>query len=244
MSGRNGTKAGSKNMVVGILALLLLAGLGVALFLLLPVHGEEPALREKATARKIHLKQETPSPARPEVQHPAQYRGITKFATKEARAEALAKILAAMKQRKEQAPLEVNLIKPDSSDQEVLDYVREPWKKIRPLLRECYRRHIDDVEEIGGVITMVFTIVSDEELGGLIETSETVGDGPVTAAESLAECLRESMYAMRLPALSGVKRIRMEMPIILSTPATLEQVKKIPRQTPKIQVIGYEEEAQ
>ena len=241
MTLRDGTHADpGKKRTITILALLLVAILVVVIAFLFSGQGAQdppkniPKLKEKGGAVLV---EETP---KIEIENETKNKKIEKFLSKGERALALARILAKMEKNKERNRVEIASINPDSSDKEVLEYVREPYMQIRPLLKECYRKHIEDVAEVSGSITMVFTIISDEEYGGLIESSAVVGESEIAISKGLNECLRESMYAMKLPALSGVKKIKIEMPMTFATPSTIQKIKSQERRAPKIVMFEYE----
>ena len=226
-----------KKRTITIIALLLVSILIVAIAILFSgqIAPDPPKNIPKLKEKKGAVLVEKP----PKIEKETRNKKIGKFLSKGERALALARILAKMEKNKKRNRVEIASINPDSSDKEVLEYIREPYMQIRPLLKECYQKHIEDVAEVSGNITMVFTIISDEEYGGLIEASAVVGESEIAISEGLNECLKESMYAMKLPALSGVKKIRIEMPMTFATPSTIQKGKPPERRAPKIEMIEY-----
>jgi len=93
------------------------------------------------------------------------------------------------------------------------EYIQERMREIVPLVKECYHLALDQSPDLDGKIVVEFSIVGDPELGGLIEKSEVV-DGNLAGDETLAECLRETMYALRLDAPEGGGRVVVKYPFM------------------------------
>ena len=72
-------------------------------------------------------------------------------------------------------------------------------KEIVPLIKECYQLALDQNPDIGGELVVEFSIIGDPELGGLVETSEIVA-GDLVDDQTLAECMRETIYALQFKA--------------------------------------------
>jgi len=79
------------------------------------------------------------------------------------------------------------------------EYVRNQTMELVPLIRECYQFALEDVPDVDGRIDIEVSLIGDPELGGLIENSKVVG-GDFSEDSDFAECLRETMYALDLPA--------------------------------------------
>lgn len=75
-------------------------------------------------------------------------------------------------------------------------YVRDQIGEIIPLVKECYTNSLDQSPDLEGRVTVRFAVIADPEYGGLIQDSEIVGD--TVGSESLNECVRETMYGLRL----------------------------------------------
>jgi len=100
------------------------------------------------------------------------------------------------------------------------EYIKKQIMEIRPLLKECYSLALDRHPDLGGVLKVQFTIIADEEYGGLVETSEVLQETELAANEVLSECLRETMYAMRFDPPKGGGRITVTYPMMFTTAGT------------------------
>ena len=74
-------------------------------------------------------------------------------------------------------------------------YIREAMHEIRPLLRGCYDRALALDPRLSGKLVVQFTIIGDEELGGVVAVSEIVEDQTNRPSPSLVECIRETKSA-------------------------------------------------
>jgi hypothetical protein len=96
------------------------------------------------------------------------------------------------------------------------EYISEQMKEIIPLIEECYEMALVENPNLSGKISVQFTIVADEEYGGLIETSELINDELGHNRGTLSECLRETMYALRMKAPQGGGRVTVKYPFIFN----------------------------
>jgi hypothetical protein len=165
-------------------------------------------------------------------------------AGKKARAETLKLILQALTERGGDKPeartLSMDPAKATPSDQELLKYVGGPIREIRPILRGCYLRALDDNRSLSGIVKVKFSIVGDAEHGGLVETTGIAEEGTDAARQAMGECLRESMYALRFDEAPGVGRLTVTYPMVFSTEAG--QTKGIPgdQLQPRFDVEGFD----
>ncbi len=100
------------------------------------------------------------------------------------------------------------------------DYIKERMMDIRPLLQECYETSMVEHPELaaGGTITMTFRMAGEPGVGGVILNNKIVPEkSTLAAAPYLAECVTESIYAMRFdpPAAGGY--IDVNYPFIFQT---------------------------
>jgi hypothetical protein len=91
------------------------------------------------------------------------------------------------------------------------EYLRERIEEIRPLLKECYQLALEQRPALEGSLKVQFTVVADERLGGVIESSEIIA-GSAQADPELRECVQESMYALRLKAPRNGGRVTVTYP--------------------------------
>ena len=83
---------------------------------------------------------------------------------------------------------------------------------VLPLLVECYTAALETSPDLGGTLKVHFAIVGEPEVGGIIEDSQVVREGPLGEHAELAECVQESMYALELPAPEDGGRVEVVYP--------------------------------
>jgi len=163
-------------------------------------------------------------------------------AARKVRAEMLAAILEsvakASKGNKKPRELSLDPGKAPKSEQELLQYVRGPLREIKPLLRGCYQRALMKDRSLSGVVRVKFSIVADDENGGLIESSEILESEDNAAILAMGECLQETMYALRFDKPTGAGRITVEYPMVFSTGENTPQVPQ-DQLKPRFEVEGF-----
>jgi hypothetical protein len=97
------------------------------------------------------------------------------------------------------------------------EYIQESIREIVPLVKECYEMALAEDPETRGKLIVRFTIIADEEYGGLVETSELTEDSAGAGSPLLNECLRETMYALKIKAPEGGGRVTVNYPFIFKT---------------------------
>jgi len=165
-------------------------------------------------------------------------------AGRRARAESLKAIIAALaskgitKQKARSIAIDGKDATP--TEKELLEYVRDSMKEIRPLLRGCYQREMEHNKNLAGMVKVKFSIVADEEYGGLVESSGIAEGGNEDVRKTLGECLRETMYALRFKKPLGAGRVTVTYPLIFSNGvAKAPTIRRIDRM-PKLEVEGFE----
>jgi hypothetical protein len=94
-------------------------------------------------------------------------------------------------------------------------YIRSAVSEIAPLLGECFDLARSDQPQLRKARVVVhFSIIGDEQLGGVIETSQ-IGDDSEGMTPVLAECVRETMYGLKLPAPEGQGRVEVTYPFLM-----------------------------
>ncbi|MFH2006762.1 MAG: hypothetical protein ABI333_09270, partial [bacterium] len=76
-----------------------------------------------------------------------------------------------------------------------MDYIREQIHEIVPLVEECYEMALENDPDLAGTIAVRFTIVGDEEYGGLVKKSRVLEESSMASNADMVECVRETMYA-------------------------------------------------
>jgi len=95
------------------------------------------------------------------------------------------------------------------------EYIQESIREILPMLKECFEMALTENPHLNGKIVVRFTIIADEEYGGLIEDSRVLDDTELAANQTINECFRETIYAMKIKAPSGGGRVTVNYPFVL-----------------------------
>jgi hypothetical protein len=132
------------------------------------------------------------------------------------RAEILALILSALqaKERETGKRHSRESLKPAGLPAE---YIQEAVREIVPLLKECYHMELEERGTIRGKVVLGFDLVADDEHGGLVEEASILeSELSKEISDSFAECLRESVYALRLDAPEWGGRHTVRYPLYFS----------------------------
>ena len=77
--------------------------------------------------------------------------------------------------------------------------VRAAIEAMRPLLEECFSLGRQEQPDLSSAVAIVdFTVVGDDQVGGVIETSG-IGEGSKNVSPTMSECIRETMLTLMLP---------------------------------------------
>jgi hypothetical protein len=97
------------------------------------------------------------------------------------------------------------------------EYIQQSMREIIPLVKECYELALAEEPELSGKLTVRFEVVADEEQGGLVADSQIMPDeARPTPNALLAECLQETMYALKLQAPKGGGKVVVTYPFIFN----------------------------
>jgi len=132
------------------------------------------------------------------------------------REEILALILSALreKERETEEKHSRESLKPTGLPAE---YIREAVRKIVPLLKECYHMELEERGSVSGKVVLGFDLVADDQYGGLVEEASILeSELSKEISDSFAECLRESVYALRLDAPEWGGRHTVRYPLFFS----------------------------
>jgi hypothetical protein len=89
----------------------------------------------------------------------------------------------------------------------------EAIDELKPLLRECYelgRKENPVLRQATATVNL--SIIDDGQGGGIVEHS-LIDEGSENLTSSLAECVRETMYRMKVSAPEGMGRVNVIYPI-------------------------------
>ena len=98
----------------------------------------------------------------------------------------------------------------------------DPWNALMadllsndfgPLADECFAAAKERNPELGGMADIRFTVVADEDVGGVVETAEA-GDGNEIEDPGFVECMQETMLSTIFPPPTdnGRRDIKLTMP--------------------------------
>jgi hypothetical protein len=84
-------------------------------------------------------------------------------------------------------------------------------------VKECYENALRDQPDLGGKLTVEFSIAGEPELGGVVTESRIAPTdaGPLHAG--LEECVRETMYGLKLDAPAGGGTVKVRYPFVFRT---------------------------
>jgi len=100
------------------------------------------------------------------------------------------------------------------------EYIQQQVREIVPLVKECYEMALQDSPELSGDLKVRFTIAGDEDYGGLVVDSQVLNESSLAGQADLVECVRETMYAIRLDAPEGGGQVVVNYPFrFASSPA-------------------------
>lgn len=150
---------------------------------------------------------ETPSPSvRPDVPT----RGDHARGGLEARRRMVEAIAAAREQRLHAAPSAPGGADWGTYMGETLD------RALGSLVNECYQEALVRDPTLEGTITIDFKVIGEPDVGGAIETSEIDPRyTTITGHEDFADCVRESVFALTLPAPPSGGTITVNVPYVL-----------------------------
>ncbi|HWB76991.1 MAG TPA: AgmX/PglI C-terminal domain-containing protein [Nannocystaceae bacterium] len=76
------------------------------------------------------------------------------------------------------------------------DYIQARIKEdLVPIAKECYESALEDDPKLGGKLVMKFSIVGDEDVGGVVDEAD-VDPSSEIKHDALRECMRESMLSL------------------------------------------------
>lgn len=110
--------------------------------------------------------------------------------------------------------------------------IRASMQEILPLVRECYESALERTPTLAGTLVVKFTIEGEPEVGGLIGDSTIDPETSTLLDADTHECVRESMYALELPAPTAGGVVNVTYPFTFSTGDDDEGAAPTPAPTP------------
>jgi hypothetical protein len=92
------------------------------------------------------------------------------------------------------------------------EYIQAQIAEIVPLVMECYEMELAQAPSLAGNLKVRFKIIGDEEYGGLVVESQILKESSLVDQAGLVECVRETMYALRLHAPEGGGEVTVTYP--------------------------------
>lgn len=92
------------------------------------------------------------------------------------------------------------------------DYIRDQIREMHPQIRGCFERALERRPDLEGTAVVEFSIVGEEEVGGLVELSEYDHEASTIEDEQFSECIQETMYGLEFEAPEGGGRVSVRYP--------------------------------
>jgi hypothetical protein len=93
--------------------------------------------------------------------------------------------------------------------------VREAMRELLPLFHECQEMGQGGALAVGKLV-FEMSIIGDETVGGLVENVVVAEDDQFKGNPSFSECMRETLFSMKLPAPRGRGRLTIRYPMMFS----------------------------
>lgn len=99
------------------------------------------------------------------------------------------------------------------------DYIQARIKEdLVPIAQECYESALEDDPKLGGKLTMKFSIVGDEEVGGVVDEADVDPSSDIQHP-ALTECMRESMLSLAFAPPEDGGTVQVTYPFVFSSEA-------------------------
>jgi ferric-dicitrate binding protein FerR (iron transport regulator) len=144
-----------------------------------------------------------------------------RFASAQARQELLRIIHAARRRRERASPAPPSTSSGQASAQleaprGVLpkEYIRATINEAIPLVKECYELSLHERPDLSGKLIAEFTILGEEDAGGLVALVDITGEDAVARHQPLEECIRETIYSLEFPRPEGGGQVKVRYPFV------------------------------
>ena len=84
------------------------------------------------------------------------------------------------------------------ADPELVGMLQVLEEDVIPLADECYEQALERNPTLEGNLGLLFDVIGDEEVGGLVESVELEEDSDIQDAEMI-ECIRETLFSTIFP---------------------------------------------
>ncbi|MEI8254632.1 MAG: AgmX/PglI C-terminal domain-containing protein [Deltaproteobacteria bacterium] len=116
------------------------------------------------------------------------------------------------------APIDASIAGPPAPGHLDPEYIRSLVRdEFVPMARVCYDQQLERTPDAGGRVTLAFTILADEQAGGIVDdvTLDDRDAGTDVWDETFRTCMRETMHAMVFRAPTGGGRVTVRYPFVL-----------------------------
>lgn len=93
--------------------------------------------------------------------------------------------------------------------------IRYAIREIQPMLLECYTEAAPRLARKDGTITVVMRLAGEPDLGTIVESVTLGGDAHLLADAALAECMRETLMTVELPAMAVAETWDVNYPFVV-----------------------------
>jgi len=154
-------------------------------------------------------------------------KGVRKMKAKEDRLRLLRAIKAAQLERQRKADDNTGERTADTTPPPVprpdgkldKEYIREVIKGSIGLLKECYELARDKAPSVEGKVTVEFTIVGEEEVGGLVESAKILSDNDLSNNKTMSECMTQTMLSLEYAAPENGGKVMVRYPFVFRNAA-------------------------
>jgi hypothetical protein len=92
------------------------------------------------------------------------------------------------------------------------EYIQATIKEAIPLVKECYELSLHEKPDLAGRLVAEFTIVGEEEAGGLVSLVDITGEDSIARHAPLRECIQETIYSLEFPRPEGGGQVKVRYP--------------------------------
>lgn len=93
-------------------------------------------------------------------------------------------------------------------------YIQSVIRGARPLIKECYMLARDTLPGARGMVMVEFTILGEQDVGGVVETAKIISDNALSTNKTMSECITQTMLSLEFPAPEGGGKVRVKYPFL------------------------------
>lgn len=101
-------------------------------------------------------------------------------------------------------------------------------RELVPLFHEC--QEMGQGKDLpSGKLIFEMSVIGDESLGGLVEDVKFTDDSELKSNSEFAECMRETLFSLKLSAPKGRGRLLIKYPMAFSAPNAQRPAPRAPK---------------